>query len=70
MREARIAVRDVYFDIKKGAEHSDVYDFDKVETGTVSGPAIIHKRDGTIPVHPGDVCEIDEYGNCTITIGR
>jgi N-methylhydantoinase A len=66
-----VSKREVCFDIKKGSELAEIYDYEKLLSGTtLSGPAIVHKRDGTIPIFPKDVCKIDEYGNCIITIGR
>jgi N-methylhydantoinase A/oxoprolinase/acetone carboxylase beta subunit len=60
---AVIATRKVFFDGVEGKD-VNVYAYDKLGNGSqISGPAIIQRRDGTVPVFPGFSCEIDPYGN-------
>ena len=36
----------------------------------IAGPAIIEQLDATVPVHPGDQCVVDRWGNLIISLNR
>ncbi len=68
--KAKIGSRGVLFDIERGIENTEVFDYSKIGSGAVlKGPAIIQREDGTIPIFPNDTCKIDDYGNCIIEVG-
>ena len=64
---AVMAKRKVFFDGENEYETS-VYAYDKLGGGVhIPGPAIIQRRDGTVPVFPDYDCEIDSFGNITVS---
>ena len=36
----------------------------------IAGPAIVEQLDATVPVHPGDQCVVDRWGNLIISLNR
>ena len=36
----------------------------------IAGPAIIEQLDATVPVHPGDQCVVDRWGNLVISLNQ
>ena len=36
----------------------------------IDGPAIVEQLDATVPVHPGDRCVVDRWGNLIISLNR
>ena len=59
--------REVCFDAEAGYLTTDVYDRAKLGAGDqFSGPAIVEEFGSTIPVHPGFVVRVDDFGNLVI----
>jgi len=53
-----------------GVHDAQIYVGELLEPGmSFAGPAIVESRSSTVVVHPGDVVEIDDYGNVVITVG-
>jgi N-methylhydantoinase A len=68
-REAFKAKRPVYWDEYGDYKDTQVYDGSKFRGGNVvEGPAIVEVPHTTIVVHPGQVGEIDIYGNFVIAV--
>ncbi len=60
--------RSVCFDTEVGHVHTPIYDRDAlVPTDRFEGPAIVEEFGSTVPVHPGFVVRVDDYGNLVIT---
>ena len=60
--------RDVCFDAADGYVPTTVYAREHLGAGdTFSGPAIVEEFGSTVPVHPGFVVRVDDYGNLVIT---
>ena len=60
--------RDVCFDATDGYVPTTVYARERLGAGdTFAGPAIVEEFGSTVPVHPGFVVRIDDYGNLVIT---
>jgi len=69
LEEARIALRDVWFDDKWTA--TPVYDRDRLPPQSVfTGPAILEQLDATTVIHPGDYVEVDGLGNIIIHVAK
>ena len=67
VREAVSGRREVCFDAEHGYLTTDVYDRAKLGAGEqFSGPAIVEEFGSTIPVHPGFVVRVDDFGNLVI----
>ena len=59
--------RQVCFDAADGYVTTDLYDRAKLGAGDeFSGPAIVEEFGSTIPVHPGFVVRVDDFGNLVI----
>ncbi|MEZ2147777.1 hydantoinase/oxoprolinase family protein [Bradyrhizobium sp. DN5] len=53
----------------EGVHRAAIYDGDKLEPGMIfSGPAIVEYPGTTVVVHPGNLVEIDGYGNIHIQL--
>ncbi|HEU5043878.1 MAG TPA: hydantoinase/oxoprolinase family protein [Nocardioidaceae bacterium] len=62
---ARTGSRRVYFDDWVEAA---VYDRSRLGAGdVVEGPAVLEEFSSTVPLHPGFVARVDDYGNLVIT---
>lgn len=60
--------REVCFDATDGYASTPVYARAQLGAGdTFTGPAIVEEFGSTIPVHPGFVVRVDDYGNLVIT---
>ncbi|KAB7743639.1 hydantoinase/oxoprolinase family protein [Nostocoides sp. F2B08] len=60
--------RDVCFDATDGYVPTTVYARERLGAGDAfAGPAIVEEFGSTIPVHPGFVVRVDDYGNLVIT---
>jgi N-methylhydantoinase A len=60
--------RDVCFDAADGYVATTVYARERLGAGdTFAGPAIVEEFGSTVPVHPGFVVRVDDYGNLVIT---
>ncbi len=62
--------RPVYFG---GTSFTDTATFDRARLlagNRIAGPALIEEHASTTVVHPGDVLEVDDYGNLVIEIAR
>ena len=60
--------RSVYFKPDEASE-ATIYVYDELGAGSlIQGPAVIQRRDGTVPVFPRCTCEIDDHGNSIITL--
>ena len=67
---AVIGEREMYTDDALGFQPSPIYDRTLLRPGnTVTGPAVIEQMDTTTVLLPGDVCDVDAYGNLKIRIG-
>jgi N-methylhydantoinase A len=65
---ARRAGRPIYWRQLGGFEDTPVYDGQQLQPGhRIEGPAMIEERATGIPVHPGQVLEMDGMGNLIIT---
>ena len=61
--------RDVYFDSYHGRVPTAIYAGAALRPGQViSGPVIVEELTTTILVYPGDVLEVDDYGNFLVQI--
>ena len=59
--------REVCFDAEAGYVATNLYDRAKLGAGDqFSGPAIVEEFGSTIPVHPGFVVRVDDFGNLVI----
>lgn len=66
--EAALSTRPVTFDSEPVI--ATVYDFDRLCVGnTVMGPAVIRRRDGTVPIPPRWTARVDPYANLIMTRG-
>ena len=55
----------------QGVHEAQIYDGDKLEPGmTISGPAIVEDSGTTTVIHPGNLAEIDGYGNIHIRVSE
>jgi N-methylhydantoinase A len=62
-----IGSRDVYWD-GSGFADTPTYDGEKLGPGSsVSGPAVIDANFSTMVVHPGQVADVDDFGNIVLT---
>lgn len=60
--------REVCFEAADGYVTTPVYARERLGAGdTFEGPAIVEEFGSTIPVHPGFVVRVDDYGNLVIT---
>jgi N-methylhydantoinase A len=65
---ARRGSRPVYWRQLGGFEETPVYDGELLEPGhRIEGPAMVEERATGIPLHPGQVLEMDEMGNLIIS---
>ena len=59
--------REVCFDAAEGYVPTTVYARERLGAGdTFAGPAIVEEFGSTVPVHPGFVVRVDDYGNLVI----
>ena len=67
--EALKEKRKVYFPEYKDYIDCNIYDHYRLLPGTIiTGPAIVEERESTTVITPGDVAEIDEWGNLLVTL--
>jgi N-methylhydantoinase A len=65
---AKRSSRPVYWRRLGGFEDTPVYDGQKLQPGNrIEGPAMIEERATGVPVHPGQLLEMDGMGNLIIT---
>ena len=63
--------RKVYFPEYNGYEDCNVYDRYLLFPGaTIEGPAIVEERESTVVILPGDVGQVDDWGNILVTLRR
>ena len=59
--------RDAFFRKLGSYMSTNIYDYDKLESGNiVEGPAIIEMSDTTVVIPPGEKATMDEYRNILI----
>ncbi len=64
---ARTGHRPVCFDAEHGYVDTAIYDRAELAAGdAVAGPAIVEEYGATLPLHPGFVARVDEYGNLLV----
>lgn len=69
VREALKEKRKVYFPECKGYIDCDIYDRYCLFAGdTVHGPAVVEEKESTAVILPGDVAEVDEWGNLLVRL--
>ena len=66
---SRKASRKVYFGDIDDFRETEIYDGDLLERGmTVAGPAVVEQANTTIVVFPGQVLEVNEYGDFVLDL--
>ena len=61
--------RKVYFPEYKDYINCNIYDHYRLSPGAIiAGPAIVEERESAIVMTPGDVAEVDEWGNLIVTV--
>ena len=66
---ARVAERDVYFEVDRAWHPTPVYRREALRVGNcISGPAVIDEVSSTTLLRPGDEATIDDLGNIVITV--
>jgi len=61
--------RDVYFE--GGYHGSSIHERRRLKPGQqMEGPAVIEQVDSTTILSPGDLAQVDPYGNLIITLGK
>jgi N-methylhydantoinase A/oxoprolinase/acetone carboxylase beta subunit len=63
--------REVYFPENRGFIECNIYDRYRLFPGmTIIGPAVVEERESTTVITPGDMGEVDEWGNLLITLKK
>ena len=66
--EARQGTRDVYWRELDGYGTTPIFDGHRLRPGNrIEGPAVVEERATAIPIHPGQLLEVDEMSNLIIT---
>jgi N-methylhydantoinase A len=61
--------REIYLHETKGFRSCPIYDREKLYPGfTIQGPAIVEETTSSTVVLPGDLVEVDEFGNLLVTL--
>ncbi len=67
--EALKESRKVYFPECNGYVDCNIYDHYRLMPGSViTGPAVVEERESTTVITPGDVAEVDGFGNLLVTL--
>ena len=55
-----------------GERHNTpVYERSSLTAGQkIHGPAIVEQMDTTVLIYPGDICDVDEWGNLIISLAE
>ena len=60
--------RSVHF--REDALETSTWDRMELTAGNlIDGPALIEEHASTTVLHPGDTCEVDDFGNLLVTVG-
>lgn len=72
LEEAKIEIRDVFFEDTNDWVKTDVYNREKLPTNElIHGPVIVEEKAASTVIYSGQAVEVDEYGNMIIeTEGR
>lgn len=70
-KQASLGMRNVSFDNRKSAQKTPIFLREELKAGNrIAGPALIEEHASTTVLFPGDVMNVDAFGNLVIEIGR